>query len=539
MSKKEKMQALTIYLHNEKVKKLEDCLKKDYINTDFIREFNLKEKLGLKGKIFIAKPSDSVPKWLETLQDISNDDIGESVKNSSNKAVIIVELNKRFFSITYGYGSSLLRDSTIENDFGIKTVANVIEPSKIRSLNSMKIENSIVDKQQQSSKYASQDQFQIDSQTDILKSMAGSPNDETLGSFISGTDSLKIHKVMDISKLKSTLELLYSCYQDNKYKVNGFDWIDHVDRIKDSSLKDNLNSVLVENIQHQNFEGIQISPNEIIDWNSVSDFKLTGQKTKPTIEIKLNEYLNGVDKKIDIISKLKRDYLITIDDNGDEHNFSTIYNSLIFETEYEDQRYSMIYGKWYKIDSSFYESVKNKVSKISICHLSIPQAMEDEKEGDYNSRVASTCQDYVLFDQKNYSSQEMGRSRIEPCDLFTKDNKLIHIKRKTSSATLSHLFQQGLTSAEIIRKENSKGLRKHMDKIIRKDKKFSYESNILESPTTDIEIVYGIIHGKTIDFCQSLPFFSLLTLIRAEENLRSWGFKVSLLHIPLEKLGKK
>jgi uncharacterized protein (TIGR04141 family) len=44
-----------------------------------------------------------------------------------------------------------------------------------------------------------------------------------------------------------------------------------------------------------------------------------------------------------------------------------------------------------------------------------------------------------------------GRSAIEICDLLSTDRVFVHVKAKTKSSTLSHLFAQGLNSAQAFR----------------------------------------------------------------------------------------
>jgi uncharacterized protein (TIGR04141 family) len=43
---------------------------------------------------------------------------------------------------------------------------------------------------------------------------------------------------------------------------------------------------------------------------------------------------------------------------------------------------------------------------------------------------------------------------IEICDLLSEEGRFIHVKRKLSSSSLSHLFAQGYVSAELLQ-ENS------------------------------------------------------------------------------------
>ena len=41
-----------------------------------------------------------------------------------------------------------------------------------------------------------------------------------------------------------------------------------------------------------------------------------------------------------------------------------------------------------------------------------------------------------------------GPRKMEICDILTRDGGLIHVKHRGSSSTLSHLFTQGVNSAE-------------------------------------------------------------------------------------------
>ena len=46
-----------------------------------------------------------------------------------------------------------------------------------------------------------------------------------------------------------------------------------------------------------------------------------------------------------------------------------------------------------------------------------------------------------------------GRSKVELCDTLTDKKELIHTKQGASSSLLSHLFNQGLISAELIKSD--------------------------------------------------------------------------------------
>ena len=61
--------------------------------------------------------------------------------------------------------------------------------------------------------------------------------------------------------------------------------------------------------------------------------------------------------------------------------------------------------------------------------------------------VAESNPDFCLMDRK-LIAVENGPKKIEACDIFTRDKKLIHVKNKGQSAQLSHLFSQGKVAAE-------------------------------------------------------------------------------------------
>ena len=70
-------------------------------------------------------------------------------------------------------------------------------------------------------------------------------------------------------------------------------------------------------------------------------------------------------------------------------------------------------------------------------------------EYDYNSDAAVRRRGYLCLDRNASVRDPLGaRSSLEICDLLGPRNELIHVKRAKGSAPLSHLFSQGLVSAQ-------------------------------------------------------------------------------------------
>lgn len=112
--------------------------------------------------------------------------------------------------------------------------------------------------------------------------------------------------------------------------------------------------------------------------------------------------------------------------------------------------------------------------------------------------------------------------------MLTDSLQLIHFKRKNESATLSHLFAQGVASSESLR--SSPEFRAAAREKIAGTGKESLVDLIPagELDPRDYEVVFGVIsHRAAENWPLSLPFFSRLTLMNASRRLRLLGYRVS------------
>lgn len=519
----------SLILHKENVKEFEDCMKED--SMDNIDIFDVKKSIGLEGKIFLHKPNKSIPEWSVNINKLASERI-DIEANVSNKAVIIFKYKNRFFSLTYGYGKSLLNESTIIRNFGLIVAANLIDTNKIKSLNSMTIEDAIVDTQKQSSDYGNQEQFQVNKQSEILKAISGSPSSESIAKFIIGTDSLVATRKMNIEEIKADIKYYYEVYKKDDYKKNGFEWLDNIQKVKDSLLKENLNKNLVLAVQND-ASGLLIAPNKIINWEDIKGFYLTGlgkiNIAEVSFDIEYDKYFYEIrkNKGISVIDKLKRDSLHAVNDNSEDQKISNIYDALIFETSFEDSKYLLCYGDWYEINKSYYARIKKKIKDAPVCNRKLPPCKENESEGDYNERICKETNGFILMDKKNYQPKEYGRSKIEPCDILTESKQFIHVKKGGASSKLSHLFSQALVSSMLLSTE--KELRTHINKVA--NKKIGYNLLNKSDNNMDYETVIAIISKKLDSIENVIPFFALVNLSNTLDRLATMNFKYSLLLI--------
>lgn len=85
---------------------------------------------------------------------------------------------------------------------------------------------------------------------------------------------------------------------------------------------------------------------------------------------------------------------------------------------------------------------------VSVNPAYLPRYVPRENEGPYNQRAASHGNHFLL---DKSLVQIPGQTTFEPCDLLSADGRLMHVKRKTRSSTMSHVLSQALTSTQMLR----------------------------------------------------------------------------------------
>jgi uncharacterized protein (TIGR04141 family) len=117
--------------------------------------------------------------------------------------------------------------------------------------------------------------------------------------------------------------------------------------------------------------------------------------------------------------------------------------------------------------------------------------------------------------------------RIEVCDLLTRSRQLIHVKRRGWSSTLSHLFAQGLVSAELLAREPA-FRQAARAKVSELDASFNDALPQSRPSADDWEVSFVVITRSRRETPLTLPFFSLVSLRAAAQRLQDLGFRVSV-----------
>jgi uncharacterized protein (TIGR04141 family) len=109
--------------------------------------------------------------------------------------------------------------------------------------------------------------------------------------------------------------------------------------------------------------------------------------------------------------------------------------------------------------------------------------------------------------------------------------QLVHVKKRSSSATLSHLFSQGSVSADVFLRDSV--ARRQVRAKLTALGKAAYVALIPTARPTpaQYEVIYAVITKDSTAWPPPLPFFSAVNLMHHANRIQNLGFRVSLQHV--------
>lgn len=130
------------------------------------------------GNLYIKPTLDRTPAWLSLFEGALGQVV--NVHNASSAAIWTVQAGEKAYALSFGYGKSLLRPGTWEEDFGLRVTLNAVDPSRIRSIDRVKFDAISQHSQIQASREANIIEFGLDVEQDILRAVTGKPRDAAL-----------------------------------------------------------------------------------------------------------------------------------------------------------------------------------------------------------------------------------------------------------------------------------------------------------------------------------------------------------------------
>ena len=526
MPTRKPVRTLTIFLLKKGIVETEAL---DEEHADSLTEYPVGIGSKLVGSLFARQSPLLPPSWMKLFTGAI--DGASRLRTTAVTAVFLVRAGGRLFALVFGQGRHLLREGSCEERFGLRVTLNSVDPRLLRGVDVSTLESNPFHAKRQASRAAPLGQFGLNLDQDILRAVTGRPTDETLGSQMTGIDSLSVRVGVDLPSLKPLLKRYLEISEETSYR-DKFPWVDHIAEVRDASAKERLFDALVDLLKNETVDTAWAAIPEVIDWTTFDSFRIgTRTDAQPQDDITLERILQALGEDGPTLDGLrkKRVYCMA---NGNPHptNSWSFLHCLTAEVRNKEGLHILNANTWYRVSDDFVQQVDADVAEIDSSSSVLP-TWGDEREDAYNERVALASGGRIaLLDCVMISHPGMA-SPIEFCDLYSDDRRLIHVKRYGQSSILSHLFMQGLVSAD----------------CLLSDGKFRHALNT-KVPTTHrladpdsrpkselFEVAFAI--GSKEMGALRLPFFSRVTLKNVARTLKqSLGYKVTLSKIRIDKL---
>ena len=483
------------------------------------------------GTLYVQQTHPQIPPWTGFFDGVVA--AKEFGKNSSAGALLAVGVDGRIFLLAFGRGRHLISSEFIESNFGFRVTLNCVKEDSLRSIDKASFEAHPRHSREQSGQAAALQNFTVDVERDLLRALTGTPTDPALGERISGMDSVKLSLDIALPQVPELLSRLLKEYISDAYKRKGFAFVDHIAEVKDTVLRESLDAELLGKVNASDFDKMWLAFPGIIDWDQVVGFKYSPASDAPRVhDVRLGEFIGTLGgREIDKTLLLRRK-IICVDADDLPVNERAAYYYIYAELASNGKTYVLNNGSWYLVDFDFVEQVNKYFRDVPRYQRVLPD-YEDLTEDQYNRRVAeSNSAEYALLDRKNVLLPG-ALSPVEPCDLYHCARELIHVKRYSGSSLLSHLFNQGVVSGELFRRER---LFRAMvnDKLPDTHKIPDVD---LAPKQNEYKIVYAIV--SEFEEPLSIPFFSKISLRHAVNRLTDIGFQVELGRIAVSDTRKK
>jgi uncharacterized protein (TIGR04141 family) len=528
MPRRPRLRSLTLFLLREGIESWDEALR----DPDSVERHETTQASGVDGVLVVGTHRRKRPWWLDFVSPhvLRAGDL-ENLFNSSTSALFLFEAGGRRFALTFGYGRFLLEPESYEHDFGLRVVLNTVEPDRIKSIDARTVDELTMHTRRNASRESSFEDFGVDVARDLVRAVSGPPRDESLARNVAGSDSLAISTRAQLDELPALCERLLQEYGSEEYRER-FPWVDHLRPVKDARQLDQLNDALVADLREGRLDHVHLAPPEILDPQRLAGFDYStrregGLDTDPRISV----YLRTLPGSEAIsLRRLKSDRIEAYESEGEQLLGTwSVYRCLVYETYREQSERALFVltgGDWYRVSTPFEQETVNFVNGLPALELELPDASVGTDEKTYNEEAA-TATGCLCLDRRLVRVE--GRTPIELCDLLSRQRQLVHVKRRGSSSTLSHLFSQGAVSAQLLLSDEA--FRRAAHELVNEVDE-SFADAVPEDPprASDYEVGYVVITRATPQHQHplTLPFFSLVNLSMTAKQLQVFGFKVAV-----------
>lgn len=516
------------------ITRFSDALSEDWQSTPGVP---LSQKCGLEGMAYRFPSKSHEPEWAAFYN--SALESPEHFTNQTSSALIVVKIDDNYFAIPYGYGGTKIDPIRIESRFGLKCALNRMDVDGVKGLDTRTLEEESLFCRKQRSRATKASNFKIETNVDLLKGIRGDAREGNLKVRLAGADALELVRgePFDITEIATIFAEYLSASREKTY-LQIYPWVDKILDVSDRRTLQELDDLLLADLLSGSPEAYLAEPT-IIEFSESLEFSYKRVRV-PTYypHLEIRDFLASLPANVALtLEKLKRAKIFVRGANDSEpREMWLIYDALVLEIDHGGKKFLLNGGKWYEVATDFVTEVRNYLRhNVERPALLLPVAGWDEDEDEYNKRVSSNNNSLILMDRVLDKPTGAG-SEIEAADLIGRNGQLIHVKFKSGSGTLSHLFHQGTVAAEVLMHDKV-----YRDKVVQRlrDRGGDAQADeLVECATSSSpEIIYAIVCTKnTRDGKMTIPFFSEVALRQRHQELQRLGIRCSYMLIEQESV---
>jgi uncharacterized protein (TIGR04141 family) len=486
-----------------------------------------------RDSLFLRASHPSPPRWLSFVEGHVDGGGLPAILGASSSGVLLVPASDQLLAITFGYGRHLVRQEAVVQDFGLKVVLNSIDPAQIKSVDARTFDELTIHTKRGASRDSSLAVFALDNSRDLLRAVTGRSSAGGLGS-LSGSSALAVNTDVELPQLPEMAKNLVTAYRAKRYREN-FKFIDQMRGEQDPTVIAALDKKLLAALNSPDGDALaamHLAIPEAVDWQEVAGvrFSFKRKKHEPTPDPKVTLYreLRGVGQIT--LERLKADKVEAISavDEDELRGKWRVYDCVVFETDYDKHLYVLSGGDWFRISKAHRDKVEGFVRGLPELKLDLPAADLSKDEDAYNAAAASAIGG-VCLDKKLIRLG--GVDKVELCDILTKDGTYLHVKKRGRSSTLSHLFAQGVTSAEMLLNDQQ-FLADAAELVMEADTAFNGVVPTKLGERERIKVGFVVLsRGRRPEKPYGLPFFSSVNLMATAQRLQNAGIEVRVREI--------
>lgn len=509
-------------------------LKTGYDATNSLKEnHHLKDAVDARlapegASLFVLDSAPTDPWWKHFFG------IQQEIKQVSKGALVFLPVHERTFALSFGHVYHKLKDESYEYDFGLRVTLNCVDPNELKSTDTL--EPGAARRQRTQVPIGSDlTYFDFDRDSSILKSLTGKVKQQYANLFkhATGSSSLLISSDTAPAGLIDLCGQLLDLYNSDDYRV-AFPDIQNIAPVRDPSVIEALNEELLQAFRAKS-GNLYLAIPEVVDYQNGPHYaSFSGVGSSMIFEdVFIDEYYSYLEDNATDLNRVSyedlRSHGLNLKNENDEllKHFS-ILNCLIFDAAAgTEQSHHLSDGKWYRVESSYLEKLRAFLDPL--CCEAPLRPYAHESEGKYNEAVAEEDGSFICLDMTNISPR--GETQIEPCDLYSVDDRLgifYHIKVSTLSPQLSHLFNQGTNAIELLKLEPESVER--LRALIEAKASDQTKAGFLDPIEREaFGVCFGIVtHKNKAARSENLPLFSRISLMRNAKALQLMGITCRL-----------